>query len=287
MTPLIVGEQHMRMRTSAELKRLAKEKLNDHYGVAMGATALALGIFVFVYILIAVAFALYLIKNGFLSDPKGFLERIYDDPLFMIGEYAVAGVLSALSMTVFVGIIYICMKIDRGEEVFIKDLFYSFSHNPDKVIIIAIVLYLIGVVCMLPSLIVTRIAGPLMDTDAAGAMIFMLIYYLLYIAGIVAETLLSIVFSQVYILYLISNDEPVQDYFIKSAELMKDAKGRFLYLFLSFIGWNVLAVFTFGVLYIWLIPYECETMVLFHDELKRARSLEPGQRINIVIRDDR
>ena len=37
---------------------------------------------------------------------------------------------------------------------------------------------------------------------------------------------------------------------------------------LSFIGWSIVADFTLGILYIWLIPYMTITMTLIYEELK-------------------
>ena len=38
---------------------------------------------------------------------------------------------------------------------------------------------------------------------------------------------------------------------------------------LSFIGWAILACFTFGLLYIWLLPYFYVTIALYYEEIKQ------------------
>ena len=63
---------------------------------------------------------------------------------------------------------------------------------------------------------------------------------------------------------------------LKALEIVKKAwnttNGYKLDLFvlsLSFIGWAILAVFTFGILYIWLAPYMTVTLTLAYEELKK------------------
>jgi hypothetical protein len=37
---------------------------------------------------------------------------------------------------------------------------------------------------------------------------------------------------------------------------------------LSFIGWGVLALFTFGIGYLWLAPYMCMTFTKYYEQLR-------------------
>ena len=53
----------------------------------------------------------------------------------------------------------------------------------------------------------------------------------------------------------------------KSKEMMNGHKMEFFILGLSFIGWNILASFTLGLLYIWLMPYMNVPVTLFYENL--------------------
>lgn len=55
----------------------------------------------------------------------------------------------------------------------------------------------------------------------------------------------------------------------KSWNLTKGYKMDIFILTLSFIGWELLGALTFGILYIWLIPYMQVTMLLFYEELRK------------------
>ena len=61
------------------------------------------------------------------------------------------------------------------------------------------------------------------------------------------------------------NDLDVMSVLKKSEELMNGHKMDFFVLQLSFIGWHILAVFTLGLLEIWIVPYQktAETKFLY------------------------
>ena len=54
----------------------------------------------------------------------------------------------------------------------------------------------------------------------------------------------------------------------QSQEMMKGHKMEFFKLLLSFLGWALLAPFTLGLLYIWLLPYMQATFANYYKSLK-------------------
>ena len=59
------------------------------------------------------------------------------------------------------------------------------------------------------------------------------------------------------------------DAITKSKEMMRGYKMDLFVLDLSFIGWQILAIFTFGLLYFWLAPYMNATYANFYNELRK------------------
>ena len=55
---------------------------------------------------------------------------------------------------------------------------------------------------------------------------------------------------------------------LKSEEMMNGHKMDYFVLFLSFIGWHILAIFTLGILEIWIIPYQTTATVKFLNDIK-------------------
>ena len=58
----------------------------------------------------------------------------------------------------------------------------------------------------------------------------------------------------------------------QSRKLMKGYKGKLFMLDLSFIGWNLLARMTYGVLNIMVLPYTATAYILFYEELKKEKA---------------
>lgn len=58
----------------------------------------------------------------------------------------------------------------------------------------------------------------------------------------------------------------------KSWNLTKGYKMDLFVFGLSFMGWTILASFTLGLLYIWLMPYMMVATTLFYEELKKKQA---------------
>lgn len=56
----------------------------------------------------------------------------------------------------------------------------------------------------------------------------------------------------------------------KSEAMLKGYKGKYVLLMLGFIGWYIVGAFTFGILYIWLMPYVMTAQAKFYDEVRRS-----------------
>jgi uncharacterized membrane protein len=80
----------------------------------------------------------------------------------------------------------------------------------------------------------------------------------------------SFAYSQTFYLLADNEDMTAVEAQAKSIEMMNGHKGEYFMLMLSFIGWEILANFTFGLLYVWLVPYMSTTFANFYLKLKEA-----------------
>lgn len=95
--------------------------------------------------------------------------------------------------------------------------------------------------------------------------VFVFLWSLLFIIpGIIA----AIGYSFVYLVALDNPELEPMEVLKKSKEMMNGHKMDYFVLQLSFIGWALLGVFTFGILYLWLIPYMQVTNANFYNQLK-------------------
>ena len=81
----------------------------------------------------------------------------------------------------------------------------------------------------------------------------------------------------------------------RSKAMMEGHRMEYFVLILSFIGWNLLAILTCGILYIWLMPYMYTTQVNFYNAIKpqeevyideSSYSLEQGTYSNEYVRSE-
>lgn len=107
--------------------------------------------------------------------------------------------------------------------------------------------------------------------------IFTFLWSLLFIIpGIIK----AMAYSQSYFIYKdisSSNKEEgmrYTDYITASRKLMDGHKWDYFVLQLSFIGWQILCIFTFGIGYLWLNPYMSATYAAFYKDLAQDRYLD-------------
>ena len=90
---------------------------------------------------------------------------------------------------------------------------------------------------------------------------------LLIIPGIIA----AISYSQVFFIKLDNPEIDPLEAIKQSKNMMKGHKFDYFILELSFIGWQILGIFTLGILYLWLVPYMQVTMANFYNMLKNEQ----------------
>lgn len=71
-----------------------------------------------------------------------------------------------------------------------------------------------------------------------------------------------------------STPEELNSKFIlnKSSELINGYKMDYFNFLLSFLGWLILSALTFGILYIWVMPYMTTAKIMYYEELKKLKS---------------
>lgn len=144
-----------------------------------------------------------------------------------------------LSALISFGTLSFFLKISRDEEVTYKEIFAK-----KEMFLTFIVLSLItGILVLLWSL-------------------------LLIIPGIIA----ALAYSQAMLVQLDNPDMDAMECIRESKRLMDGHKVDYLVLSLSFLGWLILGIFTFGILYLWLIPYISVTQANFYNALLEEKN---------------
>jgi uncharacterized membrane protein len=145
-------------------------------------------------------------------------------------------VASFFSMTLSVGFYSCVLKMIRKENYNYSDLF-KFIGNVFPIISIALLVF---VFCFL------------------GCIVF-----------IVPGIILAFSYAMVFMIYADDQSMQPMDYLSTSKKLMKGHKWDYFVFMLSFLGWILLSILTFGVLFIFTIPYITIAEALYYDELKK------------------
>lgn len=181
-----------------------------------------------------------------------------------------------LSLILFaMGFVDSIMKVARRKKVEVDNLFQHTDLGLKYLIIGIIFCFLIGILILLLAIAYKSLATVMLNTGN----ISFLPYAILIITGSVLSV--AILFFTIYLVvsfsqvYFILNDNPdarVSDIIVESFEMLDGYRAEYIMLCLSFVGWAFLGLFTFGILYLWLIPYMMVTLVKFYDKIKERYS---------------
>ncbi len=147
-----------------------------------------------------------------------------------------------ISGPLYFGIVYVFLKLSRNETPMLSDSmigFNSFVRN-----FLAYVLVVIFVILWM---------------------------ILLIVPGIIAAYAYALTF------FILADDPSISalNAIKKSKEMMRGNKWKLFCLFLRFIGWMILALCTFGVGFLWLMPYMQMTLVKFYEDVKAGYQEAP------------
>ena len=231
----------MMNRPCKELKRIARDNLNGNYKIPMGAFLIAT--------LIPLAVEL----------PFSMLQH-ENQPLYMTLMFYVAELLIALlSIVLSVGVLQTHLSIARKKEVKLQMVFCGFQNNADRYILTGLLLILAGVACCLPLIV-----GAVLSAVIEWTWLAVCAFIVLGIAGIVCAVIVEIRYALALYLLLDHAEMGAREALKCSGQIMKGNKGRLFYIYLSFIGLQILCLLSLGIGSLWVCPYQSQTLVNFY-----------------------
>lgn len=235
-----------------EIKAKAREKLEGKYVVPI------ITLIIFMLIIGFFNGVAIMIYNEYMSLPFAMLTN----GLFLMGLYEVF------------------IKIAHGKQAKISDLFNRMDLFW-KCLAVTIIVLGVTFLCGLLEVLAFKSLAVFVfyQTDMPQALsVFMILVGILLCSAIATfYVALAISFSQVYYVLYDNQEMPVMEIFTRSMDLMEEHKVDYVVYTLSFLGWAVLGVFTFGILLFWLVPYKQVSDVLFYEKLvkEEKKMLEP------------
>lgn len=234
-------------RTSAELKRMARENLQGHWGLMIGANVL-----------------MYLIIFA-VEMPFSFLTFLNNYSIAAWSIYMVAAALIGAAATVLqAGLLSMYLNIARKQEITLSMMFTQFVRRPDRYILSGLLVLGICILCLGPGY-VCMIVGIEFEQYLAVWIGFPLV-----IAGGVIYIILLLRFALALIFLVDYPQMKLLEAYRKSAGAMNGSKGRMFYMMLSFIGMELLGLLSCGIGMLWVMPYMMQTMVQFYLDVTGA-----------------
>ncbi|HJA92460.1 MAG TPA: DUF975 family protein [Candidatus Eisenbergiella merdipullorum] len=236
-----------RHATSAELKARAKGQLLGKYGTVIPA--------------VIIVEAIMLVISNVVMFPLN-SQTIPG----MIFSFIIECLLQLFAGIFIAGQTYLYLNISCGGNIRVSDVFYGFTHHPDKAILIQLFQLLLMLASFIPVFICLAL-WMVIDT------LYMLIpITITFCIGLVASVIITLMYSQSYFVMLDFPDFSAVQCLRFSRKIMKGNKGRRFYLDVSFIPLYLLGILTCCIGLLFVIPYMNATYSNFYLELMSTRN---------------
>jgi len=241
---------------SFEIRKEAREALRGKWGKGAG------------IVLAYLAFSLVF----------GFIVGIFEENSVMALLMAILELV--ISVPLSFGLAFAFLKLKRNEDVtafgFIDMGIDNFSRSwritgRTLLKLILPIIVLIGAVIAYAVMVVYSVmALSLGGTESIGST--MIIGVIIYIVAIIYYVSVALLYSLTSFIAYDNKEMIASEVVAESAKLMRGNRGKLVFLELSFIGWAILTVFSFGIGYLWLFPYMQVAMVCFYDKLVQSKT---------------
>ena len=236
-------------KTMKELKTCARGSLLGHYGVVIA----------------ALLFSQLIVLLFNIPFNRMTQQGIY----YMVPSRIVLGtagtiIVTLLSSLLNVGIARIHLQIARRQQTGLREIFYGFQNRPDKFLGYSALLLIISLICVLPGIIIASLPAAIPSFSDASAATLALIGCILCVVGCIVLIILILSWALTIYLLLDHPDLRVTDAMKQSRKLMRGHKWRLFLLILSFLGWLLFSILSFGIGLLWIMPYMTQTLVWFY-----------------------
>lgn len=245
---------------SSDFRRIAREKLDKKWGKAV--------CIILAYML--VSFVISFVQG--LLPETGFVAFIVSIAVYII------------DIPLSFGLAFAFFKFFYGEDVRAFDFWNLGLSNISRAwgvafrtllkLLLPIGLLILGYVLTAGSIFMSS-ASILTGSSSGGSGFMMFVSFILIIVSLIWLVVKSYYYQ---LATCVAFDNPhlsPSDCVLKSEQLMINNRGKLFNLQLSFIGWAILAAFTFGIGYLWLLPYIQIANVAFYDALAHDGHTDP------------
>ena len=252
------------MKTSAKktiLKNSAKSLLAGKYSACL----MALLFFAMISFLLN-RFSINLTKIVCLNLIGTF--QVSENGMFvMILSYAIPFFMSVIAGVLQFGLCLFFLNVATGRHFYSSDVLYGFVHDFKKSLSISFAYTLLSFLCLLPSdVLLDAYQGSLLlnSTEIGALVLLQILTFLLYLP-------ISLSLSQIYFLALDYPELSAKETLLLSMKIMKGKKKQLFLIQLSFLPLYLLGALSFGVGFLWIIPYQRMTLTLYYLDIMKPQ----------------
>ena len=232
------------LKTSTELKAIAKERSLDKYGILILAN-----IIIFV-LQMAISSIVTISSSGSLV-------------IFAINQIIFL-IVSILLGVLVSGKAYLYMNLIYSQTVSTGDIFFGLKQHPDKAVKIQSVFVLADFLSSLPASIIWFILTPRSPFSVRVSLFIALLF------GLIVNIYVSLTYSQAFYLLHDYPDRSAKELLAYSKTLMQGNRFKLFRLHISFIPLIIFGCLTFFIPLLWIFVYRYATLTAFYQDLIAA-----------------
>ncbi len=244
----------MRAR-NLQIKTSARGNLLGHYGASIA----ALIFMVLVSVILDIPFT-NMVTQGY---QFGAIFRI------VVGVIGLV-VVMLLTFIFFIGNLWIHLRLSRGQGARFMDIMYPFQIQPVRFCGYYLMYMALAVACILPGFICIMASvdysSELRTVDFTRIPLLVIGIAVLIVGVVILVRFMGAWFMASYLM-LDDPDLRLMDSVRESMHLMRGNRKKWILLLLSFIGWLLFSILSFGIALIWIAPYALQSMSCFYLEL--------------------
>lgn len=235
----------------SEIRAEARRKLEGKWGKAVSLT-------------LAYSFIFFVI---------GFIEGLFSESAQRVLQL----ITFVIEVPLVFGLIISLIKLYNNEDVKAFDVFTLGFNNFGKSwsitfkiflkMLVPVILLIVSYFLITFGLVSTVSASLYSYSAASGFSAILIVGLILLIVSAIWTAVKSYYYQLSYIIAVEKPELSANDVVLRSKELMTGKRGKLFLLQLSFIGWSILSVLTFGIGFLWLIPYINFAVIVFYKSL--------------------
>lgn len=169
-----------------------------------------------------------------------------------------------------IGLSFFFLQMALGKPFMGKQLFYCFTHDPDRFLLAAGLRYSLMLLGWAPAAIYYYTMPPVLEASAGNYLILLCLAVLAFCLNLPVRLYLG----QSYYILLEDPDCGVLESMKRSMTLVQGRKRQLFFLYLGFLGFDLLELGTMGMGALWIRPYVEMTKVQFYLDLTGRDPLE-------------